>query len=465
MTQGPRLSLLVGSLSLLSLACAPDPKVIAQQTAADVKALLREAWQTAETTNNWPTLDSSLAAAGLSVDARRSWGRVPAISTLDQASDTIDQRIGRVFADSNIVDKGLGALTFQVRGVDLCTGANGAFDASCADSVDRLRLHVRATGNLDLTLLVGPDKAEAFTLEIRSGVSIAVTADLAKTIAAVNAVERAISGASTLRMTATGRVEARLMKNGPGDFTVSTAVLSPLDGEVTSNDGITRKASVGAKNPMLSARLETSARRVTLKYGVGELRYVGPVRDVFYGEPTTRPMDGFLSGADGTFVFEDGKPPRLENVGFGTATSTVKAGPDLLLSFDFNKDSGRTTAATWQPTSQGFMVSFTPGLQLNAHVGFGVLENANLSVAPENRNANYTASFLAGAGKAPTVEFLVRKDSAQPALARIIEGVLSLAVDGGQVAPRTFTAPVCLGRSSGTVANMYIESFASVGCP
>ena len=466
MNSRSRFALLVVSLSLLSLACAPDPKVIAQQTATDVKSIVREAWVTAETTNAWPTLDSSLAAMGISAESRQSSARMPPVSSLDQGTDAVDKRIGRVFADSNIVEKGVGGIVFQVRGVDLCTDGNGALDSSCADSIDKLHLHIRAAGNLDLTLLVGPEKAEAFTLEIRKDVSIAVTADLAKTIAAVTAIQSATASTSTFAFKATGKVEARLTKNGPGDFTLSTAVLSPLDYEMTGTDGVTRKASVGAKNPVMSVRVEQSARRATLKYGAGELRYSGLVRDLFSNEPSTRPMDAFLSGADATLVFEDGKSARLENVGFGSVTSTLKAGTDVLLAFDFNKDQGRVTAATWEPTSQGFKLVFTPGLQLNAHVGLGVLENANFTVGPEHRNATYTASFLAGAGKSPAVEFLYRNTKAQQtAFMRLLEGTLQLAVNDALVSPRSFSAPVCLGSSSGTATNPYVESFAAVACP
>ena len=52
MTHRAPLSVVVGALSLLSLACAPDPKVVAQRTATDVKSLLREAWSTGEQTNS-----------------------------------------------------------------------------------------------------------------------------------------------------------------------------------------------------------------------------------------------------------------------------------------------------------------------------------------------------------------------------------------------------------------------------
>jgi hypothetical protein len=461
-----RFSLFACLLVLSSLACAPDPKVIAKQTATDLKSIVREAWQTAETTNSWATLDSSFAAVGLRAGDRQAYLYVPAVTTLDQGTNAIDSRIERVFSDSNIVENGLGGIVFQVRGVDLCTDTSGALDSSCANSIDTLQLRVRATGNLDLTLLVGAEKTEAFTLEIRSGVSIAVTADIAKTVAAVTAIQTATSSTSTMfNVKATGRVEARLQKNGPGDFTLSTAVLTPLDYEMTGTDGVTRKASVGAKNPTMSVRIEQGARRATLKYGAGELRYSGLVRDVFGSEPTTRPMDAFLSGAEATLIFEDGKNARLENVGFGTLTSTVKAGNDLLLAFDFNKDQGRSTAATFEPTARGFKLSFTPGLQLNARLGLGVLENPNYTVSREYKNANYTASFLSAAGKNPTIEFLVRNTEQQSAFARLLEGTLQLAVNDALVSPLSFSAPACIGSAGGMVNNVFVESFVSAPCP
>ncbi len=460
------MSVVVGALSLLSLACAPDPKVVAQRTATDVKSLLREAWSTGEQTNSWAGLDQTLAALGMSADARANSVRVPAVSSLDSGTDFVTKRIDRVFAESNIVDKSGGALTFQVRGVDLCTDNNNALDASCAQSIDKLQLRIRATGDLDLALLVGADKAEAFVLEIRSGVSIAVVADLEKTVAAVTALQEAQTGMSvTYRFTATGKVEVRLLKNGTNDFTLSTAVLVPLNYEMAGTDGVTRKVSVGAKNPVASVRIEGPARRATLKYGAGELRYTGLARDLFGLDGTnSRPLDAFLSGADGTLIFEDGKTPRVEGMGFGGGTSTLKSGNDVLLSVDFNKDQGRAVGATWEQTAQGFKLAFTPGLQVNAHVGFGVLASATYSVAAEYSNATYAGSFLAP-GKTPTVEFFTRNTTSGGAIGRLVEGELKLSVDDPRVAPRSFAAPMCMGSSSGTATNPFVESFASVACP
>lgn len=466
MTQRTLLSVVTSALALLSFACAPDPKVVAERTAVDVQSLVREAYVSAEATNEWPTLDSSLLALGVSAEARASSARVPPVTSLDTSLDSLKKRLDRIFAESNIVDRSGGALTFTVRGVDVCTTDTGSLDAACADSIDKQHLAVRASGDLDLTLLVGTEKAEMFTLQIRKGVSLAVLVELAKASAAMAAFQTAQSG-TTVSSTfdAKGKVEWRLVKNGPRDFTLSGAVLEPVTYSMTGSDGVTRSASIGVKNPLASLHLEGPAKKVTLQYGYGEVRYTGLLRDSFTTETTsTRPLEVFLSGAGFTLIFEDGKTARLEGAGLGTGTSTIKSGSDTLFSIDFNKDHGRTVAATWAPTADGFKLEFTPGLQVNAHVGLGVLESQTYVVAPEHRNATYAASFLAP-GKLPAVEFFTHRATPEAPFARLLEGELELAVDDPAITARSFVAPSCLASFSGTRANTYVESVVSVACP
>src|SRR4051812_889101 len=125
-------------VSVVAFSCAPDPKVVAERTATDVKSLVREAWVASESSNNWATLDSSLLALGVSAETRATSARVPPVSNFDTSLDALSKRSDRVFVDANIVDRSGGALVFQVRGVDVCTDDSGALNASCADSVDRL---------------------------------------------------------------------------------------------------------------------------------------------------------------------------------------------------------------------------------------------------------------------------------------------------------------------------------------
>ena len=457
---------LLSALVLLSFACTPDPKVVAERTATDVQSIVREAWIAAEGSNKWTTLDSSLLALGVSAESRATSARVPAVTSLDTSMDGLKKRINRVFAEANIVDKSGGALTFQVRGVDVCTDDNGALDANCAASVDRQQLFIKASGDLDLALLVGAKKEEMYSLEIRKGVSVALVVDLARATAAMSALQEAQSGMSvTYSFNAKGKVELRLTKNAKDDFTLSSSVLAPVSYEMTGTDGVVRTATIGAKSPLASLHLEGPARRATFMYAYGEVRYAGLLRDLFTSETaSSRPLEAFLSGAGFTLVFEEGKIARLEGAGLGTTTSTVKSGSDLLFSIDFNKEQGRTVSATWEPTTAGFKLNFTPGLQIDAHVGLGAIASPTYTVRPEHRNATYAASFLAP-GKTPSVEFFTNRTGTDGPFARIIEGELKLSVDDAQIAARTFSAPACLKSFSGIRANEYVESLVSVACP
>ncbi|MDP2273370.1 MAG: hypothetical protein Q8N23_08980 [Archangium sp.] len=457
---------LLSALVVLSFACAPDPKVVAERTAVDVQSLVREAWVTAEGSNGWASLDSSLLALGVSAESRSTSMRVPAVTSLDTGLDSLKKRVDRIFAESNIIDRSGGALTFQVRGVDVCTDDNGALNADCAASVDRQQLFVKASGDLDLALLVGAEKNEIFSLEIRKNASIAVVVDLARSMAAMSSLQSAQQGMTvTYSFNAKGKVEWRLAKNGKDDFTLSSSVLSPVTSEMTGTDGVTRTATIGAKSPVASIRVEGPAKRATLVYGAGEVRYAGLLRDLLNDEAfASRPVDVFFAGLGATLIFEDGKNARLEGAGLGSTTSTIKSGNDVLFSIDFNKDRGRTVAATWEPTAAGFKLNFTPGLQLDARVALGVLASATYAVAPEHQNATYSASFLAP-GKTPSVEFFTNRSTSGAPFGRILEGELKLSVDDAQVAARTFAAPSCLASFDGMTTNTYVESVVAVDCP
>src|SRR6478609_10036781 len=103
MTQRALLGLVV---AVVSFSCAPDPKVVAERTATDVKSLVREAYVTGESSNNWATLDSSLLALGVSADARANGSaRVPPVQSFDSGMDALSKRIDKIFAEANIVDR------------------------------------------------------------------------------------------------------------------------------------------------------------------------------------------------------------------------------------------------------------------------------------------------------------------------------------------------------------------------
>ncbi|MDP1827496.1 MAG: hypothetical protein Q8L48_29770 [Archangium sp.] len=453
-------------MSLFVVACAPpDPKEVAEKASADLKALVREAWRTTEQTNTWPVVDDAFAGFGL---PRSTFAqpRVPAVTSLDQGLDSAGEVAERVFVESNVVEREGASLTFQVRGLDVCLQSNGLVDTSCAQNVDRLQLHLRVSGDLDVAVLVGAAKAEAFVVRLRTGKSLAVEVDLSRAQAAVTALLAAMPSSQLPSLTASarGRVEYRLEKHGPQDFSASMGVLEDVRVDVVGADGVSRTASTAAKNPLVFVRLEGPNQKGTVKVDVGATRFLGLLTDLGFGGlegARGRAADAFLAGLSAELLV-DSTGARVQNVGLGNVASTLHSGQALLFSGDFNPDHGRRAGLSWAMVPGGVRLTASPAAQLDVTLGLGVLATANETV-PDEFVARYQASFTAPSGRSPSLTLFTAARQGE-ALYRIDEGTLKVSVSDPLVAPRTFTAGQCIGRNPQEVRNGLVESGVVVPC-
>lgn len=464
MTRG----LFAALVAVLVVGCRPpDPKEVAAKTSADVKALVREAYDTGAQTNDWRSVDEAFVSTGMA-SSPASRPRLAPVTSLDSGLDEYSKLLARVFTEENVVSSAGGATVFKVRGADVCTGPSGQAPApACVEQVDKLELKLKASGDLDLTLQVGPGNIEPLTLKIRTGKSLAIETDLAQAQRAALFINDTLStsGAGSVQVTASGRVELRLEKNGAQDFTFVQAITAPVSVLVTGTDGVQRTVKLAAKNPLSSIRVEAPARRLTVLADAGNVELRGLYNDLFAGT-ANGPAELLLSGFSGTLVIEDGKAHSLKRFGFGSGQSVFRYKGQDAFTFDFNASRGRTADFAWTSDASGLKLTVSPGLEVHAVSRLALLEPdlGTDVVKKEWRNARYDASFTAPAGQTPTVELLAATTTRSARL-RLATGELALAVDDPAVAPRVFTGPICLeASSSSATTNAIVESLQSRSC-
>lgn len=455
----------MAALVVLTGCRPPDPKEVAARTSKDVQNLVREAWETGAQTNNWRSVDDFFVQSGASTSTS-SRPRIPAASQLDSGLDSVSEVLARVFTEGNVVDTAGGAVTFQVRGLDVCSNS-----PDCISQVDRMDIRVKAWGDMDMALLVGPQRFEVSVLRIRAGKSIAWEVDLAQAQQASAFLTQVLNTNTGFQLpyatlTASGKYELKLEKNAAMDFTLSQSILTPLTWAMTASDGVTRTASLEARSPAYSVRVEGAARKLTALVNLGQTSYRGLWKD-FGNSGASGPIEILLAGLSGTLVFEDGKnEQRLENVGIGDGQSVVRYSGRDVLTVDFNKNDGRRVNITASPTARGVSLSASPGLQVEVFTGFGALDAELGADAYQNelKNSRYEGSFTASSGQTPAVEILAPRGQTSGAL-QLSRGVLRLSVNDPRVAPRSFSAPMCLGTGGSTGNNSIVEGLSAVSCP
>ncbi len=399
-------------LAAVAVGCAPSPKEVADQAAADTKSLLSEALETARLTNGWASVDDVFVSNGWSSSAAAR-PHVPEASQSSEALDLVSKFADKLFAESNIVERPAGALVFALNGAIVCTDPrhNAATpSASCVADVDALQLRVKVTSGLDFTLQVGPSRLEPLVLQLRAKKSISLITDLGPmkdVVAFVNETLNENSPSPDSTFSGSGRVEVKLEKNGDFDFTLSQSTLSVLEGKWVQR-GLERTASIAAKSPMLALRIEGPAHRATLTLDVGR------TDAHFFVSDLSRPADGgvgtpvvfTLAGVSGEGVVSDEHAWQLTNLGLGDGQSTITTAAGTIASIDVNAALGRRFAVSGKGVAGGTQFELTPSLEAVVFSGFaGVPEWA--SVDSSFANSTFTGSLKAASG-APTFDVLKR---------------------------------------------------------
>lgn len=336
-------------------------------------------------------------------------------------------------------------------------------DQECLDMVAALepRVHVQEAGDgLDFTLMIGADRAEPISLELRSD-RITLATDLADVKQAANSIATASGEAVELPAIMEGVVAATLRSNGPQDISVEFAVREALNISGSFPDTGDVAFSTAAADPIFSVRLNGADEEVTASMDVGRTQLSLPWASV-----------DELSNATGTFALdwqghsitaflsEAQEGISLSNLGLGDGTSTIKLDEFTLFSLDLNADAGRRFAMDILAAADSLPTfTFDPKMSLAMHFDFSPLADAGDEVASYMLGETYTIDID---GDTPTLQPF---QGAIDGGIKVVSGQMRIAssADNGNV---TVDAGSCLLASEVLPEEHEIlGAFASGTCP
>lgn len=368
----------------------------------------------------------------------------------------------KVFTEANYEGDGV----YRLHGADFCPAdeLTGVPDPECVADFDAAEIRIRAEtagDGLDLTLLIGPGRAEPLVLELRSA-SVALMADLAEAKEAIQHLASVAGEAIELPSVMEGRVSISLTVNGPKDVTLAGQVRQDVRIEAATADG-PFAFSTAAKDPLWSIRAQGIERRLSLDLDLGVTTASFPAMTdtgVLMGQ-----MAIDWKGLSASVVLEDGATSLVVNdIGIGDGQSTVKLGDETLLAFDLNADAGRRYALSIDPVAGELPTfSFEPKLDLSVYVHLAPLAAFEF-VESYLMDETYRIVFDGATPTAQPVE--ASWDGAFPGGLRIVSGTLSVS-SSAAAAPVVANAGQCLIGADEVTAGEHplLGYLAAVSCP
>lgn len=461
-------------IGVLATGCTPpSAKDLAKKTSASASALLKEAWQSAETTNTMSSVDSANKGISASSQALGSGAlsmtrsMVPSSSQSDQTLKVLEDVLTTyVFADENIEKVEGSALIFRIKGDTICKNGGGA---ACVSMIDKAEVRVRAEGDPEttviLTVLVGPSRFEPCSLKIEKDTAIQLTVDLEAMRNAVEFLNTTIPGSSLSAAsipTMTGRASVRLQKNGPKDFQVSLEALSDINVSAVVNQ-IARTFSM-AKSPGAMLRIDGENRAITYTYDVNRLTYAGPINDLRSNLTSSQPFSIDVSGYAVSATLRDGVQEFLTgDIGFGSSSSTFVFNGQTIFSADFNETLGRAAAFSAKLDTDGMpIVTVTPGAEVKVLVNAAPLEAVGFETW-SIRDETITAS-LKGKNNFVTV----RPVGGNASGLKLVAGTFSLSSTKQGTAPFVVTEGQCFNHLETTgdgSQHVLLDELQIIPCP
>ena len=403
--------------------------------------------------------------------------------TADEAK-TIEQFLSqRVFTDANVESSDGSSVTFRLQGDDVCpynlpdgttsllSAPSAVLDAGCVDDVDRHEIRVKATepasDALNLTLLVGPERAAPLTLELRSN-SLAVVASL-DGVKGVLAFEHALDATSTVPQAMTGVVDLKITFNrvlsGKVDVTFSSSVRQAVSIAAQDATGTTTFATA-ARSPWASLQVNEIDRAVAAQLDLGPTTVSVPYYVALSGVYKQETTD--LGGLGFSFVAKDGQAGdfAITNIGLGDLQTRVTLDAATVFSADL-APRHFSLAFKADPDLPGRTIfTVDPQFQLTAFLDKTPYGNTD----PSYDHMTYAWSLTAAEGlpqvepyeyqtvvQGPTYTYV----QSSTAL-KIVKGTLSLS-DGAQQV--LVLQGQCLLDSAATGAASVVEQYVSGACP
>ena len=280
--------------------------------------------------------------------------------------------------------------------------SDSGMDPDCVELVNRLEVRLRLSSaggdNVDVAVLLTPDRRNPATLELHSD-HAGVVVNLGEIKGTLDALGEDTGSLVSL----VGKLDFEIKRNAELDYSFLASVLEDVKVGVRQDSGDTMHVGVGKSVPTFELRFDGNARTVTGTLDVGAISVDGPLnafRDVFdpeeydpSGAPVPRPMyqgsvEGMLAGIEAGVTLDGSNDTiTLDHVGLGDQTSTLKVDQNIIAALDVNPAAGRhfdlglnkqadRTLATFMPTLDvTVLLKFAPLLAQIPDLSPAVLDN------------------------------------------------------------------------------------------
>ena len=400
-------------------------------------------------------LDDSLEAANVSFASLPFELELPSLIGEDGGSflqafkqgddEDVEAIIAFIFNEENYEGDGYYRLSAEALcAEDLDTGT---VDAECVNEVNKAEIRVRAViagDGLDISLAIGPDRAEPLVLELRSN-RISLVIDLAEGKQAIAQLAGLFGEEVELPEVMEGVMALSLVVNGERDVSIEAAVREAARIEAALPEGRISFSSA-AKDPLAAVRYNGTDNEVTFSLDVGQTTLSAPwnlMEEDSLVNGGVFAMD-FAGMSATTTLRADDTSLTISNIGFGDGTTTMKLDDHVLFAMDLNADLGRRYSLTIAPTANGAAsIAFDPGFDLSLKYDLRPLADAGDFVEDFLLNETYRISFT---GQTPTAEPFAPDASSDGGI-RVTAGTLSIS-STAEAAAITVNAGQCLVENS-----------------
>jgi len=323
--------------------------------------------------------------------------------SIDSVMKTLREKI---FTKENLESETDGAATYRLGPKSLCgsastptTGSSSGtpapaaqndpgLDPDCVDLVNRLELRLRLSSaggdNVDVAVLLTPEKRNPATLELHTD-HVGVVVNLGEIKGTLDALGEDTGSLVSL----VGKLDFELKRNAELDYSFLASVVEDVKVGVRQDSGETMHVGVGKSIPTFELRFDGNARTVQGTLDVGAITVDGPLnafRDVFdpeqidpSGNPVPRPVyqgavEGMLAGIEAGVTLDGANDKlTLDHVGLGDQTSTLKVDQNVVAALDVNPAAGRHFDLALEKQGSGTLATFMPTLDVSVLLKFAPL--------------------------------------------------------------------------------------------